>query len=141
MPTADHRHRFAAGLALGAGLLMMLGAIPHAFLAWPHFRGELLAAAVDADVVGAIAAAWRFGSVMMVATGLVVVLQGARAWRGAAMSARVVGPIALAWLGYGIVAMVARDGSTHLLAYVVAGSLALLALAVRCMQETVTERP
>lgn len=113
---------------------MMLGAIPHAFFAWPHFRGELLAAAVDPDVVGAIAAARRFGSVMMIATGLVVALQGARAWRGAAMSALVIGPMGLAWLGYGIAAMVARDGSTHLLAYVVAGALALAALALdrRC---------
>lgn len=109
---------------------MVLGAIPHAFFAWPHFRGELLAAAVDPDTVGAIGAAWRFGSVMMVATGLVVIAQGARALRGCAtLSARVVGPIGLGWLGYGIIAMVARDGSTHLLAYVIAGTLALVALA------------
>ena len=114
---------------------MVLGAIPHAFFAWPHFRGELLAAAVDPDTVGAIGAAWRFGSVMMVATGLVVIAQGARALRGCAtLSARVVGPIGLGWLGYGIIAMVARDGSTHLSAYVVAGILAMAALALgrRC---------
>jgi hypothetical protein len=109
---------------------MVLGAIPHAFLAWPHFRTGLLAAAVDPDVVGAIEAAWRFGSVMMVATGLVMVLQGVRAWRGAALSPFVVGPLGLAWLGYGVVAMLARDRSTHLLAYVVAGSLALAALGL-----------
>lgn len=130
MVTNTRSQRLAAILALVAGAVMVLGAIPHAFFAWPHFRAALLAAAVDPDVVGAIAAAWRFGSVMMVATGLVVVGQGASAWRGhAALSARVVGPIGLAWLGYGIVAMVARDGSTHLSAYVVAGTLALVALA------------
>jgi hypothetical protein len=135
MVTNTRSQRLAAILALVAGAVMVLGAIPHAFFAWPHFRAALLAAAVDPDVVGAIAAAWRFGSVMMVATGLVVVGQGAWVWRGhAALSARVVGPIGLAWLGYGIVAMVARDGSTHLSAYVVAGTLAMAALALgrRC---------
>jgi len=135
MVTSPLRHRITAVLTLVSGSIMVLGAIPHAFFAWPHFRAALLAAAVDPDMVGAIAAAWRFGSVMMVATGLVVAGQGAWAWRGQpALSARVVGPIGLAWLGYGIVAMVARHGSTHLFAYVVAGALALAALALdrRC---------
>jgi hypothetical protein len=128
------RDRLAAVLATSAGLLMMFGAVPHAFFAWPHFRGALEASPIDADVVGAVGAAWRFGSVMMVATGGVVALAGLRAWRGRALDALVIGPIAVAWLGYGIAAMVARDGSPHLLAYVVAGALAVTALGLDRMR-------
>ena len=120
----------AAVLLALAGLGMGLSALPHAFGAWPHFRGGLVALGADARLLGAIAGAWAFGTVMMLACSAVVLAQARRAWRGEPPSRSTLWPIGLAWLGYGLGAFALRDFNTHYLGFVACGAAVSVALVL-----------
>jgi ABC-type transport system involved in cytochrome c biogenesis permease component len=123
-------HRFRTLLLALAATGMALSALPHALGAWPHFRGALEAAGVDARAIGAVGAAWAFGTVMMVACGAAVAAQARRASRREALARSTLWPIGLAWLGYGVVAFALRDLNTHYLAFIACGAATLFALVL-----------
>lgn len=109
---------------------MALSALPHAFGAWPHFRAGLVELGGDERLLGAIGAAWAFGTAMMLACAAVVAAQAVRAWRGEAVHAATLLPIGLAWAGYGVAAFALRDFNTHYMAFVACGAALLVALAL-----------
>ena len=121
--------RVAALLAL-AGFGMALSALPHALGAWPHFRDGLVDLGADARLTGAIASAWAFGTVMMLACGAAVLGGARRAWRGEALATSALWPIGLAWLGYGVGAFALRDFNTHYLGFIACGGAVSVALVL-----------
>lgn len=127
MPRTRPAVPWALGLtALGMGLC----SLPHALGAWPHFRDGLVAAGAGQHLIGAIASAWAFGTVMMLACGAVVGAQAVRTYRGEAPQAATLLPLAFAWTGYGLLAFALRDFNTHYLAFAVCGVALLVALAL-----------
>jgi len=106
-----------------AGALTLLSVIPHAFLAWPSFRRDLLATGVDPNVVGALAAGWMFGSTAMVVFGVLGLVAGARLRRGDRSGVTVMRIVALAYVLFGAAAFVARGMNPHFMYFVAIGVL------------------
>lgn len=106
-----------------AGALTLLSVIPHAFLAWPSFRRDLLTTGVDPNVVGALAAGWMFGSTAMVVFGLLGLVSGARLRRGDRSGVTVMRLVALAYVLFGATAFVARGMNPHFMYFVAIGVL------------------
>lgn len=104
-----------------AGVLTLLSVIPHAFLAWPAFRRDLLAGGTDPNVVGALAAGWMFGSTAMVVFGILGLVAGARLRRGDRSGVTVMRIIALAYVLFGAAAFVARGMNPHFMYFVAIG--------------------
>ena len=80
-------HRRGGYFGLAVALLLLASAWAHGALGWPTFAEALAGASVGPDVVGGLAVGWYFGSVSMLAFGLVVLLQALRLLRGAAPDA------------------------------------------------------
>ena len=100
----------------------MLLALPHALLGWPAMAQQLLASSVSPDIVAGLAVGWYFGSVAMVALGAVVLAAAShvasQTW--AYRSAWFVG---LAYIVFGLGAIVLRSGRPQFLSFVALGAL------------------
>jgi hypothetical protein len=105
------------------GLLIAASSFAHAFAGWPPLREALVATGVGADLLGALAAGWIFGSVAMLVLGLLAALDGARLRAGTATSLAAARLVGLAYLAFGLAAYVARDLNPHFLGFVALGLL------------------
>jgi hypothetical protein len=106
-----------------AGLLLVASAGAHAFLGWPPFQSLLEQAGVDADVTAALGVGWYFGSVAMLAFGVIVLHAALQALKGRRAPVGVLWIIAAAYTVYGLTVYVARDFNPHFLVFVVTGLL------------------
>ena len=111
-------------LGLAAGTLLLLSGLAHAFLGWPMFDSALRAANVDARLVSGLAAGWYFGSVAMLAFGVIVTHAGVCALRGRRPAAVAVAVIAIACVLFGLTAFCALDWNKHFLGFVLIGAMA-----------------
>ena len=109
-------------LIILGGTLSVLLAGPHAFLGWPSIAEGLVAARVDPDLVAGISVGWYFGSLSMVALGSVVLLvaHAARTDLWAFRAALVVG---LAYVAFGVAALLYRSPRPQFGAFLVTGIL------------------
>lgn len=115
--------RVRAVVLLVAGLLLLLSACAHAFLGWPHLRGDLAEIGAGPGLAGAIGTGWLFGSVAMLAFGLIVLPAGIAAWRGGAVAAAPLWVIAAAYVIFGTAALALRGHSLHFWAFILIGIL------------------
>lgn len=107
-----------------ASVLIFLSAFGHALAGWPEIRNALQGA-VDPDVLGAVGAGWHFGSVSMATFGLLGLLS---VWlaRGGDPKARWIPiTIGLAYVAFGVAALLLRGGRPHFIAFVALGGLLL----------------
>ena len=108
-------------LGIVAGALILLSALAHAFLGWPAMAAALTAAGAGAELSGALAVGWTFGSMAMAVFGLIVLkIALSNAERGAVRF------IAFGYLVFGLAAWLERDLNPHFLLFV--GTGVLLAL-------------
>lgn len=114
--------RTRASILMSGGVVLLLSAVAHAF-GWSQLRLELAKAGVAAEIAGALAAGWYFGSVAMLAFGLIVVNQARRLLRGDAVSLWPSLVIGASYLAFGTVAFVARDFNPFFLLFIVTGLL------------------
>ena len=112
-----------ARITLGflSGALLILSAGAHAFLGWPAMSDALAEVGAGADLSGALAVGWYFGSMAMLVFGLVVL--GVTIRRG---DRRAVRFIALGYLAFGLTAWLLRDLNPHFLLFIVTGVLLAL---------------
>lgn len=115
-------------LVMIAGALMVLSAFAHGPLGWRALGPELAKAGVPADLLGAMAIGWWFGSAMMLASGAVALVAGTRLQRGDRSGAVPALIVATAWVGFGLAALVYRHGSPFFLLFIVTGLLAAVPL-------------
>jgi hypothetical protein len=127
-------------LVLAAGALMEVSSIAHAGLGWPMMARALRDAGLDADLTGALAAGWIFGSVAMLGFGGIVLQAGVRMRRGDPSGIPAVRIIAAAYVLFGAGAFVLRDFNPHFLLFVGTGLLAGLPLLGRGGPEAYSSR-
>ncbi len=127
LPAPDSRRHALPLWLSGSG--MALAALPHGLAAGPAFLRRVAALGADDALRGALAAGWWFGTTMMLASAALVMGQAWRVHRGGRADPAVLGPLAIAWLGFGLAAFVLRDFATHYLGFIACG--ALLAWATR----------
>ena len=109
-------------LIILGGALSVLLAGPHAFLGWPSIAEGLIAAKIDPDLVAGFSVGWYFGSLSMVALGLVVLLiaRAVRTDLWAFLAALVVG---LTYVAFGVAAALYRSPRPQFGAFLVTGLL------------------
>ncbi len=61
-------------LTIVGGVLLVVSAVPHALLGWPPAAEQLMAAGVEAELIGGLAIGWYFGSAAMLGLGGAVLL-------------------------------------------------------------------
>jgi hypothetical protein len=106
-----------------AGLLLVLSSAAHAGMGWPLMASELAKVAAPADLTDGLAVGWYFGSVAMLAFGVIALTAGFSAVtsRGSVFWASLV--VGLAYGGFGL-ATYAVHHETHFLGFVAIGALA-----------------
>jgi hypothetical protein len=87
------------GLGVAAGVLLLLSSAAHALLGWPQFGAALADAGLDGQTVGALAVGWYFGSVSMLAFGVIVLAAAVDAARGRPVAVAPLWIIAGGYLG------------------------------------------
>jgi hypothetical protein len=123
--------RLRAMVLLLAGLLLSAGSAVHAFLAWPHLRGDLVRDHASPGLVGALSLGWHFGSVAMLAFGLVVLSAGIAVWRGDRVSTSPLWIIAVACIAFGLAGFSLYGHSPHLLGFALLGALVASGTPIR----------
>jgi len=111
-------------LVMVAGAVMLLSAGAHAGLGWPVMKSALRDAGAPADLTGALAAGWLFGSVAMAVFGIITLMCGARLKRADRSGVAVIMVIAAGYLLFGLAAFITHDFNPHFLLFVVTGLLA-----------------
>lgn len=113
------RIRAVAGLA--GGSLLLLSSVAHAFLGWPAVSTAIKDTNATAELTTDIAIGWLFGSVAMLAFGLIVLLFGVRLWQGKTADRRPVIVIAVCYFGFGLGAFFWTHFHPHFIGFMVIG--------------------
>jgi hypothetical protein len=113
-------------LGLLAGAMLVLSSAAHSFLGWKQMQGALAATNAPPDLVQGLRIGWLFGGVAILTFGCVALAVFGNAFRGAAVSRLPTLLIALAYLAFGIWALVTSSDPFFYI-FIVPG--ALLALA------------
>jgi hypothetical protein len=119
-----------AALYTSAGILL-LSSVAHGVLGWKAQAEALQQINASADLLGGLAAGWLFGSASMAAFGVILIGAARRLSRGDTAIATYVGPIAAAYLIYGVAAFVVLDFEPHFFVFIVPGLLAAFSLIRR----------
>lgn len=118
------------GSLAAAGVLMLLSAGAHGMIGWPAMSEGLKQVHAPADLAGGLAAGWHWGSVAMLAFGLIVLAAALRLRRGDTSLNGPVMVIAACYILFGLAAYVARDHEPFFFLFVATGLLAGLPVAV-----------
>ena len=105
-----------------AGLLMLASAAAHSVLGWRGMSQALASIQAPSDLTSGLATGWRWGSVAMVAFGLIVLLGAVRLRRGDTSLNTPVLIIAAFYFMFGVGAIVAL-GEAFFLLFVAKGLL------------------
>ena len=111
-------------LVVVAGALMLLSAAAHGLLGWPAMLSELRAVGAADDLIGGLSAGWYWGSVAMVAFGLIALLAGMRLRRGDLSGVAPIRVVAACYVLFGLAAFFSRGFNPHFLLFVATGLLA-----------------
>ncbi len=109
------------GIFSGIALVASSGA--HAFLGWPQFKPVLESVGLEAGMIAALSIGWYFGSVAMLAFGVIVLQQAVRRLRDRPVHPAPLWTISAAYSLFGAAAFIARDFNAHFLVFVGTGIL------------------
>ena len=110
-------------VGLFSALVLVASAGAHAFLGWPPFKAVLEGAGLGPGITAAFSIGWYFGSVSMLAFGVIVLQQAIRRLRGQPIQPGPLWTISALYLLFGTAAYVARNFKPHFLIFVGTGVL------------------
>lgn len=108
------------------GVLLLLAGAAHGLLGWPAMSQALEEQGVLANLRGALAVGWSFGTVSMLTFGAILLIAARDREPWSTSTRRALLAIASAYLAFGVVALAYRNLNPHFLGFVVLGSLALV---------------
>ena len=114
--------QFQSLLGLLAGAVLVLSSAAHSLLGWKQIQKSLAAVQAPADLVQTLEAGWLFGGVAILTFGCIALAVFANAFRGRAVSLLPTGIIALAYLAYGIWALL-TTGDPFFYIFIVPGAM------------------
>lgn len=118
--------QFQNVLGLLAGAMLVLSSGAHSLLGWRQMQRSLAAVNAPADLVQGLEIGWLFGGVAILTFGCIALAVFGSRLRGRAVSLLPTGIIALAYLAFGIWALV-TSGNPFFYIFIVPG--AMLAIA------------
>jgi len=110
-------------VGLFSGFVLVASAGAHAFLGWPQFKAVFEGAGLSAGMIAALSIGWYFGSVAMLAFGVIVLQQAVRRLRGQPIQPGPLWTISALYLLFGTAAYIARNFKPHFLIFVGTGVL------------------
>lgn len=113
-------------LGLLAGAILVLSSAAHSLLGWKQLEKSLAAVQAPADLVQRVEIGWLFGGVAILTFGCVAIAVFANAFRGRAVSLLSTGIIGVAYLAFGIWALL-RTGNPFFYIFIVPGAMLGLA--------------
>lgn len=116
------RVKLAGAAGYVSATVLVLGGLAHALGGWPPMSSALRESGVDADLAGALAVGWFFGSVSMLTFGAIVSVSARRSSRGIGALPGV-WLIAAAYAGFGCAAFLLRHFNPHFLIFIFSGLL------------------
>ena len=119
--------RLRSVLGIIGGAVIAVSSALHGLLGWPAMAGELARIQASPDLVGGLRVGWYFGSVAMLAFGLVAIVTFAARMRGQPASLAPVVIVAVAYLAFGLWALVASDMNPFFLIFIVPALMLLIA--------------
>lgn len=112
-----------ATLGMVAGALLVLSSAAHGLAGWPPFHHALHDTGAPGDVIAGLRVAWYFGSVAMLAFGILTLWAAIRLQRGQPVTFEAVQVVAVAYFLFGMVALLTQDLNLHYLLFIVTGVL------------------
>lgn len=116
-----------AVLGLIAALLLILSSGAHSILGWQGMSAQLALTNANPELVSGLKMGWHFGGVVMLALGIIFVLLFGKLYRGEDVATYPAAVIAVAYLAFGIWAMVSSGFNPFFLVFLVPGLLLALA--------------
>lgn len=113
-------------LGLLAGAVLILSSAAHSLLGWKQMQKGLAAANAPANLVQGLEAGWLFGGVAILTFGCIALAVFANAFRGRPVSLLPTAIIALAYLAFGVWALV-TTGDPFFYIFIVPGAMLGLA--------------
>lgn len=121
--------RLRAILGLIAGVILILSSVAHSLLGWKGLSAQLAAAQVPPDLTFGLKVGWHFGGVAMLAFGTITVALFARRLRGESVPSFPALVIAVAYLVFGMWALIASHFNLFFLLFIVPAALLVAAAA------------
>ena len=123
--------QFQNVLGLLAGAMLVLSSAAHSLLGWRQMQKSLAATNAPADLVQGLEIGWLFGGVAILTFGCVALAVFGSRLSGRAISLLPTGIIALAYLAFGIWALVTSEDPFFYIFIVPGAMLALASVPVK----------
>ena len=123
--------RLKAILGWISGALMVTSAGAHSLSGWKALRGQLERANAPADLILALSLGWQFGGTAMLVFGLIVLGLCFQRMRGKKVSLWPAGLIGIAYVAFGVCALLLSNFDVFFLVFLVPGILLSTAAALR----------
>ena len=120
-------NRVRAALGLVAGVLLVLSSGAHSFLGWKQLGSQLASTNAPEDLVMGLKLGWMFGGVVMLTLGAMVLVIFLARLRGRSAPIFPAILISIAYLVFGVWALVVSNFDLFFLVFIIPG--ALLAIA------------
>lgn len=119
--------KLRAVLGIVAGALLVLSSAAHSILGWNGLSFELTAANAAPDLIRSVKIGWQFGGVVMLTLGIIVLVLFAKRFRGEQVSVVPAVVIGIAYVAFGIWAIVITDFNPFGLIFIIPGVLLIVA--------------
>ncbi len=119
--------KWRAGVGLAAGVLLGLSAVAHSLVGWPELRAQLELSALGPDLLRGVQLSWHFGGMAMLCFAVIVLSTYWSAWKGASPILLYTQVIGVAYLTFGILAILLVDRNPLYLVFILPGALLFLA--------------
>lgn len=119
--------KMRAIMGLVGGALLILSSFAHSLLGWKVMSLQLQTTQVPPELLNGLRMGWHFGGAVMLALGIVMIWLFNKRLRGEAISTFPAVVIAIAYLSFGIWALVVSDFDPFGLVFIIPGVLLLTA--------------
>jgi hypothetical protein len=119
--------RIRATLGIIAGAMFLASSAAHSFLGWKQLGGALAKTSAPPELVKGLSIGWHFAGFAMLTFGIIVLWIFTEALKRRSISLRPALIIAVAYLAFGIWALIVSRGDLFFLVFIVPGLLLVFA--------------
>jgi hypothetical protein len=120
-------NRVRSILGLIGGVFLVLSSAAHSILGWKQLSSELAATNATADLVLGIRLGWQFGGIIMLALGSMLIVLFLTRLRGSNTPTFPAGIVSVAYLIFGIWALIISSFDFFFMVFIVPGVLLAIA--------------
>ena len=119
--------RWKAMVGMIAGVMLLMGGFAHSLIGWPELLSQMAIAQIAFDLSRGMQVAWHFGGMAMLVFGAIVLPIFLSAWKGKAVSIQPSLVIGIAYLVFGVWAILKVETNPFFLFFLIPGTLLVVA--------------